>query len=184
MNQKYLDKLEQLDWIVNESESWIELEKYSPAGEDFIFSVSVDNFVDEIKEYAADFDPDEHVTMWVEAKYNGAKNIPSIRELVEDADAIDEMLQELAIAMCEIQNQVEQKQEDDETANELLSEYESLLGNEWCENHTIELCSYKTGKRHLMIDGDSIAYGTPGEIGLVLHTLLCMTKRNLIQHLR
>lgn len=184
MNQKYLDKLEQLDWVVNESESWIELEKYSPAGEDFIFSVSADNFVDDIKEYAANFDPDEHIEMWVTAKHNGGKDIPSIRELVEDADAIDKMLQELAIAMCEIQNQVEQKQEDDETANELLSEYESLLGNEWCENHTIELCSYKTGKRHLMIDGDSIAYGTPGEIGLVLHTLLCMTKRNLIQHLR
>lgn len=50
MNQKYLDKLEQLDWVVNESESWIELENTSPAGEDFIFSVSADNFVDDIKE--------------------------------------------------------------------------------------------------------------------------------------
>ena len=102
MNQKYLDKLEQLDWVVNESESWIELEQYSPAGEDFIFSVSADNFVDDIKEYAANFDPDEHIEMWVTAKYNGGKDIPSIRELVEDADAIDKMLQELAIAMCEL----------------------------------------------------------------------------------
>lgn len=107
MNQKYLDKLEQLEWVVNESESWIELEKYSPAGEDFIFSVSADNFVDDIKEYAANFDPDEHIEMWVMAKYNGGKDIPSIRELVEDADAIDEMLQELAIAMCEVRNEIE-----------------------------------------------------------------------------
>lgn len=184
MNQKYLDKLQQLDWTAYEGDNYIEFEKSSPAGEDVLFSTGKDNFVDEIKEYATDFDPEEHIEMWVAAKQNGGKNIPSIRELVEDADAIDKMLQELAIAMCEIQNQVEQEQEDDETANELLSEYESLLGDEWCENHTIEICSYKNGKRHLMIDGDSIAYGTPGEIELVLHTLLCMTKRNLIQHLR
>lgn len=107
MNQKYLDKLEQLDWVVNESESWIELENTSPAGEDFIFSVSADNFVDDIKEYAANFDPDEHIEMWVTAKHNGGKDIPSIRELVEDADAIDKMLQELAIAMCEVRNEIE-----------------------------------------------------------------------------
>lgn len=107
MNQRYLDKLEQLDWTVNEDESLIELEKYSPAGEDFIFSVSTNNFVDDIKEYAANFDPDEHIEMWVMAKHNDGKNIPSIRELVEDADAIDEMLQELAIAMCEVQNEIE-----------------------------------------------------------------------------
>lgn len=107
MNQKYLDKLEQLDWAVNEDESSIELEKYSPAGEDFIFSVSTDNFVDDIKECAVNFDPDEHIEMWVMAKHNDGKNIPSIRELVEDADAIDEMFQELAIAMCEVQNEIE-----------------------------------------------------------------------------
>ena len=77
----------------------MELEKYSPAGEDFGIAVSAENFVEEIKEYAADFSPDEHIEMWVLARKNGVTGVPSIRILVQDADAIDEMLQELAQAL-------------------------------------------------------------------------------------
>jgi len=40
--------------------------------------------------------------MWVEAKHNGREGIPSIRELVEDADEIDKMLDALADALYEV----------------------------------------------------------------------------------
>ncbi len=37
--------------------------------------------------------------MWVKAKENGVAGVPAIRRLVEDAEAISEMLKELAGAV-------------------------------------------------------------------------------------
>lgn len=105
LTDKLIEAAEALDWsvgICNETE-W-EFEKYSPAGEDFIFSVVVDDPEDlwrEVMRYAVEFDPDEHAEMWVKARGN-VSGIPSIRTLVEDADAIDEMLDELAEALREV----------------------------------------------------------------------------------
>lgn len=58
------------------------------------------NFIQNVKEYAANFDIDEHIELWIEAKRNGVKGVPSTRELVYDAEAIDKMLQELAAALA------------------------------------------------------------------------------------
>ena len=87
-----------------EKEGVVELKKYPPAGEDFIVSVDTGDFVENVKAYAANFDQDEHIEMWVEAKHNGGRGIPSIRELVQDAADIDKMLQELAIALQEAED--------------------------------------------------------------------------------
>ena len=51
-------------------------------------------------EYAAGFDVDEHIEMWIEAKRSGTNGVPSARELVHDAEAIDKMLDELADALA------------------------------------------------------------------------------------
>ena len=96
MNKALKRVCENLDWTVREYEEDIELAKYSPAGEDFFFSVSKDNFLTEVINYAEDFDADEHAEMWVENMHT-VKEVPqSIRTLIEDADAIKEMLLELA----------------------------------------------------------------------------------------
>lgn len=110
MNDKYREICEDRDWTVHEYDDGgtVELEKYSPAGEDFSFTVSSANFVAAVKEYAAEFDIDEHIEMWIEAKKNGVRGVPSARELVYDAENIDKMLQELAAALAEV--------EDDENA--------------------------------------------------------------------
>lgn len=102
MIEKYRKVCEHFDWTVHEyADGTVELEKYSPAGEDFVATVNVDGFVDNVKAYAADFDPDEHIEMWIMARHNGARNVPSARELVHDAEAIDEMLQEMTAALQE-----------------------------------------------------------------------------------
>lgn len=44
MNKKLKRICENLDWTVREYEEDIELAKYSPAGEDFFFTVSKKNF--------------------------------------------------------------------------------------------------------------------------------------------
>lgn len=66
----------------------------SPAGEDFWFDAygdDVEGVVDSAKRYASDFDRDEHVRVTMDSR--GA---PDIEELVEDAKAIQEMLDDLA----------------------------------------------------------------------------------------
>jgi len=103
IEQAFIDALEARDWAVSSytDDGRVELEWYSPAGEDFCICVAVDNFPEAVAEYAADFDIDEHIAMWIEAKRNGTSGVPSTRELVHDAEDIDKELQELAAALAE-----------------------------------------------------------------------------------
>lgn len=96
MNKKLKRICENLDWTLREYEEDIELAKYSPAGEDFFFTVSKKNFLDDVIEYAESFDADEHAEMWVENMHTVSGVPQSIRTLIDDADAIKEMLLELA----------------------------------------------------------------------------------------
>lgn len=108
MNEKYRAVCERLDWrVMDGGDGNIELEKYSPAGEDFVITVGAENFVDNVKEYAAYFDQDEHIEMWIEARHNGTRGVPSTRELVKDAEDIDAMLKELAEALFAAELEVE-----------------------------------------------------------------------------
>ena len=115
MTEKQREIIEGLYWTIHEcqlcdGEKGYELEKYSPAGEDFIFTAEDSRLAESIREYAADFDPDEHAEMWVRARYEGKdQTIPSIRELIEDADAINLMLQELAAALSKDEMEEEKK---------------------------------------------------------------------------
>lgn len=112
LEQKYIDILEENDWSVSSytNDGRVELEKYSPAGEDFLMCVEVENFPESVREYANDFDADEHAAMWIEAR-GRVRDVPnSIRELIEDAEAIQEMLNELVDALEEknIGNNIEE----------------------------------------------------------------------------
>ena len=100
MNETYREICENHDWRVTVcDDGTIELETSSPAGEDLIVTVAAENFVDNVKSYAASFDPEEHIEMWVAARRSGTRDVPSAFALVEDAKAIDKMLQELAQAL-------------------------------------------------------------------------------------
>lgn len=86
MMEQHIAVCEALDWCVHDDpeEDYVELEKYSPAGEDFIFGVQKGNFVKNVREYADGFDVDEHVELWIEGR--GKNGVPATaRELVEDA---------------------------------------------------------------------------------------------------
>lgn len=63
LRQEYLDILEKREWSVSgyTDDGRVELEWWSPAGEDFLVCVNVENFPDEILDYSDDFDPDEHL---------------------------------------------------------------------------------------------------------------------------
>ena len=93
-----VDAAEEIDWAVHIEDDCIEFEKYSRPGK--ISSspssgTTQGTVAEKVREYAYDFDPDEHAEMWVESR--GKRGVPdSIRSLVDDADAIKEMLFELA----------------------------------------------------------------------------------------
>lgn len=102
-----IDAAELLDWSVHIYDDCIEFEKYSPAGEDFSFSIAGSEETDvvkQVREYAYEFDPDEHAEMWAESR--GKRGVPdSIRTLIDDADAIKEMLFELADTLREAEDE-------------------------------------------------------------------------------
>lgn len=88
---------EECGWRVNRSGTEIELTKYSPAGEDLYIVIDAnDDLAEQIQEYANDFDVDEHVKMWITSSSSG---VPSVRELLEDAEWIENDLQNLAKAL-------------------------------------------------------------------------------------
>ena len=103
MITKIIDKADELGWkcwICSDGD--LEFEKWSPAGEDIVFYVSGANPVREVQEYARNFDADEHAEMWVGSR--GKNGVPSsIRALLDDAAAIQEMLNELAEALAEVE---------------------------------------------------------------------------------
>lgn len=99
MNTKFDKVIEDLGWRIDVYEDGVELRKASPAGEDFSTSASLDNLVEDVRSTADDFDVEDHVYMLLDAKRSGLSGVPDIRTLIEDAEAIQEMLEELADAL-------------------------------------------------------------------------------------
>lgn len=103
LSDALVDKAEELGWRVYIDEECWEFQKYSPAGEDFWISINGEDGVDDLLEYYEGFDTEEHVMMHMEAKKNGFAGVPSLKELVEDADAIEDMIEELYDALHEVE---------------------------------------------------------------------------------
>ena len=89
--------------------TYVEMGRHSPAGEDFSMIIDYDaenqcqSFRDGLESYYEDFDVDEHIEMWIEARRNGTAGVPSIRELVEDAEAIEAMILELSQTLRDLE---------------------------------------------------------------------------------
>lgn len=109
-----LDKAEEMGWNweayvePDNRRTYVEIGQSSPAGEDFSMTIDfdeenqADSFKDSLESYYEDFDIDEHIEMWIEAKRSGTSGVPSTRELVKDAEAIDGMILELSQALQKV----------------------------------------------------------------------------------
>ena len=89
----------------------IDLETYSPEGEDVIVSLIYDgteeDFIREFISYANNFDADEHAEMWVNSR--GKNGVPdNIRDLLEDAEWIKDTLMEIADELKELDEESEE----------------------------------------------------------------------------
>lgn len=108
LENKMIEAAEKLGWsiTIDRSDGTWEFSQGSPAGEDFSFTAGgtdLESVIEDVKDYACHFDIDEHIEMWIGARRNGVAGVPSTWELVADAEAIDKMLQELAIALQELE---------------------------------------------------------------------------------
>lgn len=78
-----------------DTEKYVEFEGCSPAGEDILwteFYDRLDDIPDKLIERYHDFDPDAHAAGW----YNAGRGEPSsLQELLDDANAQEDMLAEL-----------------------------------------------------------------------------------------
>lgn len=109
-----VSKAEELGWTVLIDEHCWEFQKYSPAGEDFWLSISGKDVVDELLKYYEGFDTEDHVMMHMEAKKHGVSGVPSLKELVEDADAINEMIEALYDALHDVEEQFYEEEDDED----------------------------------------------------------------------
>lgn len=114
--QRMLDKAKELDWFYTvyeeprqNSRTYVEMEKYSPKGEDFLMIIDFnaedqpESFLKDLWDYADNFDIDGHVEMWISERGKGGCPATA-RELVEDAEAIDEMIKELYEKLYSVQH--------------------------------------------------------------------------------
>ena len=89
----------------------IELETYSPKGEDVIVSLTYDgteeDFIHEFIDYANGFDAEDHAEMWIESR--GKNGVPdSIKDLLEDAEWIKDTLMEIADELNNLDEELEE----------------------------------------------------------------------------
>ncbi len=98
-HKKYLHVFKHYGWKVNITDKEIEIENWSPAGENLV--EYLDKKIDipsQMQKIADNFDADEHAEMWIE--HRGKNGVPgSIRMLLNDADAIQEMYNKIAHAL-------------------------------------------------------------------------------------
>lgn len=92
------EKFEEIGWHVERDYSIVELNNYSPAGEELVETLYLDdkgNIPQQLLILYDDFDEEEHAVMWLDEKQHGVKGVPPIWTLVKDAEEITKMYDEL-----------------------------------------------------------------------------------------
>ena len=96
-------------YVENETKVCFSFEKYSPAGQDFYFEVSVpneededifyDNVADAIYEYWEGFDVCYETYIWLDETGHGKNGAPhNMKDLYEDMQACEDMIHDLWVA--------------------------------------------------------------------------------------
>ena len=126
LSEKVIDVLENNGWRLCSVEKWCssfpedgeyyaEVEAYSPAGEDYVFTVWFNgfsaDFIEKVCEHAEEYDADDHAADLVQ--YRGQRGVPnSVREIIDDAEEIGTMLSDLADELSGIIDDVDDMGED------------------------------------------------------------------------
>lgn len=114
--EELLDTAEEMGWSYriykeDSDRAYVEMKKSSPAGGafsievDFIEESEIISFLDDLYDVYASFDVDEYVDMY--ASQRGENGVPgTYRELLEDAESIEEMIKELYDSLHDRKNEL------------------------------------------------------------------------------
>lgn len=83
---------ERYNFSVEKQKQGYFISQYTPAGEDWGFTLEN---LEDIKDYAENFDPDEEFDMWMEARHR-VRGVPSPHDLWEDQIWKQNMLKNVA----------------------------------------------------------------------------------------
>ena len=129
MNKKFRRAIEDLGWVVR-SDTWITTDTSVCGREIYIECDEPSELKEEIRRRYENFDVDEEAEMYIEAKHNGLKGVPSISTLVYDLEDEGEKYEELWYAVEDLSDE----EEFDMTEEEIREDWESAL--EQVENGT------------------------------------------------
>ena len=93
--KKILAAIEGCGWGIHEYPDGIEIENWSPKGENLVYWLSKNSLLDDLRNIVEDYDQDKHVEELIIAKRNGLQGVPCIAALIYDAEKIDDMLSDL-----------------------------------------------------------------------------------------
>lgn len=74
-------RLENFGFTVEKTKNGYEISQYTPKGEDWCLYFDK---LEDIIQYAEDFDEGEEFAMWVDAKRSGFRGVPGYKELWQD----------------------------------------------------------------------------------------------------
>lgn len=102
--RQIVELVDSSDWSVGqENNDYIEFSIYTPCGQDFNFSIEIDDsdtlsdIADKVDEYIDGFDVDYEASLWIGEDGHGKNGAPyHIKDIVEDMEAAKEKMQELS----------------------------------------------------------------------------------------
>jgi len=100
LKENIVEAIESLGWSVEEDDDYIEIEQWSPAGEDVCETFDYSKpFVEQAKDLYDYFNPDEHAAMW----FGQGRGEPGgLQELLDDAREIKLMYQDLWVKLIDL----------------------------------------------------------------------------------
>lgn len=95
-----INKIEELDWNVNEYDDSLELSRYSSAGQDFSINVSIgeckNDFLSNLYEVYVDFDVSYETYLWLDNTGHGINGAPyDMIDVYKDMEECQESILEL-----------------------------------------------------------------------------------------
>ena len=95
-----INKIEELDWNVNEYDGSLELSRYSSAGQDFSINVSIgeckNDFLSNLYEVYVDFDVSYETYLWLDNTGHGINGAPyDMIDVYKDMEECQESILEL-----------------------------------------------------------------------------------------
>jgi hypothetical protein len=97
--EEILDSLN-INYTEPDSDGYVELSFDISYGGSYVMTFNVDSIKEDIEDY--EFDEDDYVYTWLQAKFSGTSGVPSASELVEAADDIEQKIDELQDRFSEI----------------------------------------------------------------------------------